>query len=344
MSRSILSEALLTLEQGIMQNMKKIKQRLIYAAFSIAVLGVGTYQGLFNHKPFVDFVFGFGDVENQTLFMPEYSGITYNKSLPTKSSLPVPADLLQPSGISISDQGILIVADTSDVFWLDFDGNEKARLRLEQGPLLLRQGLYEGVTWVDQNTAAVIGNEGTTLTLLEINEKEVRVAKTLELSHVDVPAVELQSIAFNQSDKLFHSFYVGQEGAVHKVTINSNGLVSNNKKIDTSILGGGLFEILGASWSNDTLLALTNNNLIIAIENNVVKQVWALDYAADTSGAAVYAGSLFLVTDHEYYQAQPPLMIFDLPSVDELRISKLSYVRDFIPANYQSKFFKGSNK
>lgn len=319
--------------------MNKIKQRLIYAAFSIAVLGVGAYQGvyqgLFNHKPFIDFVFEFGDVENQTFFMSEYSGITYNETLPAKSALPVPANLLQPSGISISDQGILIVADTSDVFWLDFDGNEKTHLQLEQAPLLFRQGLYEGVTWVDQKTAAVIGNEGTTLTLLEINENGMHVAEVLKLSHFDVPAVELQAIAYNQSDNLFHTFYVGQDGAVYKVAINSNGLVLNTIKIDTSILGGGLFEILGASWSNDTLLALTNNNLIIAIENNVVKQVWALDYAADTSGAAMYAGSLYLVTDHEYYQAQPPIMIFDLPSLDELRISNLSYVRDFIPSNYQ---------
>lgn len=131
----------------------------------------------------------------------------------------------------------------------------------------------------------------------------------------------IRSTVVNHADDLFYALYADQDGAVQTVTIGLDGNVSQATQIDTSILGGKLGDILGSAWSNNTLFALTNNNMILAIEDNVVTQVFALDYAADTSGLAVYAGSLYLVTDHEYYQAQPPIKVFDLPNQEMLRSS-----------------------
>ncbi|MEM7322693.1 MAG: hypothetical protein AAF531_06385, partial [Actinomycetota bacterium] len=92
------------------------KRHLIFPL--TAAFGLVVYFGLFNYKPFVDFVFEFGDSSTER-FDPEVSDVRFESTTEQQQTLTYEAEILQPSGISIRDDRMLIVTDTADVFLTD---------------------------------------------------------------------------------------------------------------------------------------------------------------------------------------------------------------------------------
>jgi len=282
----------------------------IFTGFMAVALAV--YYVLFNYKPFVDFYFAIGDPPNSLEdFSPDYAGVAYSTRVPVESAIIMESRVLQPSGISISDQGILVVSDTSEAFWLSHDGMLIASVKLKKQPLLLRQGVFEGITWTGPDTAAVIGEEGNSLLTLSVKEKALTIDESIDISSIAPKEVELQSLAYDEESQTIYSVYGSANGIVTKIELNKKGELIKKQDVTYDSSGTITHEVLGVSLDNGFLYLLTNNNIVIKMNDKAVQEIVALDYEKDSSGIAVYKDRIYIVTDHEYYEESPPLFRFD---------------------------------
>jgi hypothetical protein len=75
------------------------------------------------------------------------------------------------------------------------------------------------------------------------------------------------------------------------------------------------YRIMGLEFHAERLYALTEyypNILVINPASGRIERVFALEGLRDQSGVAMLNGQAFVTVDHEYDEASPGLMVFDL--------------------------------
>ncbi len=294
---------------------RKMGKKRLMAVFSAAMVGSAIYFGLFNYKPFVDFVFEFGDEVADDEFDPANSDVAFDGFLSEKRQFTYGEQILQPSGVDSRGSRMLITTDTSDVFLTDGDGTVIDSVRIKNGPLLLRQGFSEGVAWVGDSSAVVIAGEGTKLIELSVAESSISVERTINIDLPNPAAAEVAAIGYNDADDTI-SLTLADSGAVRTLRLDRDGVVVDEAVVEVPGVDPEGQDVVGSAVGDSVHYVLLTQNVVLAVDvlTGELIGTWALAYDGDVSGIAVTDDELLVVTDHEYYEASPALRSFELPS------------------------------
>ncbi|MDO6729240.1 hypothetical protein Q4577_04365 [Marinovum sp. 2_MG-2023] len=299
---------------------------LLSGAIAIA----GLYL-LLDAKPVVDVLFSFGD-EPVEYYDPHGFPLGLDRvvSLSEWRALPLPAGVLQPSGLGVFGDEVLISTDMSSVHLGRVtpeasNVQEQDTTWLRGGPLALRQGYLE---------AASFGRSADELFVVGGNDQLFRLFRTddaitlnarwrLEPQKGATAVPEVAGLAYRGgTDTLFAAFSPndGQGVAISEYATDGKYLRRLNLHSpvhDAAVLGLLLNEanVAGMTVVGDQLVVLSDRSSVLLwfdIDTGRLTRVWGLEGLPTLSGIAHGDGKLFLAQDHEYYQETPPLRVLEL--------------------------------
>ena len=252
----------------------------------------------------MDVVGGVG--AEQSDYNPETGPLTLTRILKPIRTIPLPAEVEQPSGIQHRGDKVYISTDQAELFV--FDGNISSlseRVNLLGGPLLFKQGMLEGIEF-DEEKLFAVGEFGAIRVWERANGAWNRIDdKTLP--H-DVAEVEYSGITHFSGRRLATSedspvVIDLDSGAVH--TLNFGPFLKPGA--DPSTL-----QFSGLAAEDDKLYVLTEaHSCILALDpvSFTVRQVFGI-VPGPVADIAVRDGHAYVVVDHNYAEEKPPLYVY----------------------------------
>lgn len=249
------------------------------------------------------------------------SGSTYHDApivasglLSNPSEIRLPRAIEQVSGILKVGEHLIMTTDQSEVFSIELTGQDRmqGRTLFPTTPLLMRQGRLEAIAWTN-DTFHLVGEYGAAVTL---NSDFERLA--------DQPLPDaIAGHEFSGVTAGPDRFFFTADGAAEVLTQDRN-----TNEVGAITLDYGAFAQADAAlsdlrWSgiayDNGLLYLSGDAhpiIVVATpETGTVVDVFGIEGALQFSDIAVSDGKVYLPRDHNYFDARPPILVFDLPPV-----------------------------
>lgn len=239
--------------------------------------------------------------------------ITSVLSDPTEIDLP--NQIEQVSGILKTGETLIVSTDQSEVF--SIDPNDPSRAQggnlFPSTPLLMRQGRLEAIAWAGE-AFHLVGEHGA---FVRIDAEFARLAD--QPLPPEIAGHEFSGLAAGPE-----RFFLTSDGVSDVLTMSRSTGEVEALVLDFGALSDPRDTASPLFWSgiaHDTgLLYLAADAYpIIAVasaETGEVIDVFGIDGALQFSDIAVSDGRVFLPRDHNYFDARPPVLVFDLPRTD----------------------------
>ncbi len=247
------------------------------------------------------------------------SGVTYHDApiavsavLSDPAEIVLPRQIEQVSGILKSGDSLIMSTDQSEVFSMSLMGADdtQGRTLFPTTPLLMRQGRLEAIAQAN-DVFHLVGEYGA---VVQLDEGLTRQA--------DLPLPEaIAAREFSGMTAGHERFFFTADGATEVLMMDPRTGQAGALALDY-----GAFAQQGAllgdlRWSgiayDDGLLYLAGDlHPIIVVadaETGAVKDVFGIEGALQFSDIAVSDGKVYLPRDHNYFDARPPVLVFDLP-------------------------------
>lgn len=297
-----------------------MRQKNRYLPFISLILFLLVFLGwAVNSKWVVDFLFQFNDPETEMVYTPNSGPLQYDQTLVDWKTLKLSNAIEQPSGVAVQQGQIMLTTDKAEFLALDALGNLQQNLQLNHLPLLLRQGFAEGVACLGLQQCYVAAGE---FRLFEVNyaQGDWQLEEFLSLQDALPADKEVQGLAINpETQKLYVAFIHEEQIQVREIDIATKKIQTQTVKTDALVIKQGRqlgeLEIVGLSYHSNALYALTspaNVLLVIDTENMDIQQTIGLEGLNDSSGISVFNETLYVITDHEYNEPLPPLLLTQL--------------------------------
>ncbi len=287
-----------------------------------------------NSESVVDFLFGFND-EPAAYYDPADFPLRASRHIGVDEwiDIPVPSGVKQPSGLTVRSGEVAIITDMAMV--------HKGNLRIDtpamitetdsklllKKPLLFRQGHFEALSFGPTSDEMFAAGGGNTLYRLSSAGGDLKITDTwvLDLPHDGNSIPEIQGMAYRaETDTLFVGFSPEEDAGIKIAEYSSAGQFLG--LMDLSLPGTDTDELSQIlKRTNVTGLAIYGSHLIILSDrhsgllwidlvSSQITDIWTYGGVTDTSAIAMDDGKLFLMQDHEYFEAAPPLRVLDISS------------------------------
>ena len=261
-------------------------------------------------------IFGIGGDTPEWVASPEDPPVPVVQTAALTRSLTYPGEILQPSGIAwdASADQFLIVTDQAELFAVSRHLDKLlSRTTMSRAPLIARQGSVETVAALE--SGAVVAGRDHSLPTWQAADGVWRRGEPLRTDGSGLPmSGDVTAMAFEPGTGRL--FAADEDGALWRQAQSGSGwepLVLSGEVREGRTLDE--YRIVGLEYSAGRLYALTAhypNILVIDPASGRIEQAFALDGLQDQSGLAIVSGEAFVTVDHEYDEASPGLMVFDL--------------------------------
>lgn len=283
-------------------------KKALIASLAISVLLVTLLHSRFGVFIVFDIL---GDVGSDNLITDSHLGpLNLTRSLTADTLVTLPGNIEQASGLHRLRDGLLLSTDQAELFELDDSGSLRvSKTDLLGGPLLLKQGSLEGIA-VDDEVLLGIGELGA---VARWRREGSSWQRTQDLAlPVAVADFEFTGLTVH-GDQLWAS----TDDSLLLVNLSTGEQVRPDL---AAFLKAGREQselLLSGLASDGEYLYLLSENyaslIVYSTATERVVEVIGID-PIEASDLAISKGRAWVSVDHNYFDARPPLYIYDLIS------------------------------